>query len=159
MAASVNKVILLGNVGRDPEFKALPSGSAVVSFSLATSEKFKGPNGDQQERTEWHNCQAFERTAEVVRDYVKKGSKLYIEGKIQTRSWDDQSSGEKKYRTEILVRQVTLLSANGQHGAEGSSSDPKSGTKERTLRGSGTQNIENDEYGDIGITDDDIPLF
>jgi single-strand DNA-binding protein len=159
MAASVNKVILLGNVGRDPEFKALPSGVAVANFSLATSEKFKGPNGDQQERTEWHNCQAFERTAEVVRDYVKKGSKLYIEGKIQTRSWDDQSSGEKKYRTEILVRQVTLLSANGQQSAEGSSSDPKGGAQKRTLRGSGTQNIENDEYGDIGITDDDIPPF
>ena len=159
MAASVNKVILLGNVGRDPEFKALPSGVAVVNFSLATSEKIKGLNGDQQERTEWHNCQAFERTAEVVRDYVKKGSKLYVEGKIQTRSWDDQSSGEKKYRTEILVRQVTLLSANGQHGAEGSSSDPKGGTQKRTLRGSGTQNIDNDEYGDIGITDADIPPF
>ena len=95
----------------------------------------------------------------TVRDYVKKGSKLYIEGKIQTRFWDDQSSGDKKYRTEILVRQVTLLSANGQQRAEGSSSDPKGGTQKRMLRGSGTQNIENDEYGDIGITDADIPPF
>ena len=108
MASSVNKVILLGNVGKDPEYKALPSGTGVVNFTLATNEKFKDRSGEQQERTEWHNCQAFERTAEVVRDYVKKGSKLYIEGKIQTRSWDDQSTGEKRYRTEILVRQVTL---------------------------------------------------
>lgn len=87
MARSVNKAILVGNVGKDPETKFLPSGSPVTNFSLATSERYKDKSGEFQERTEWHNLVAFDRLAEIVRDYVKKGSKLYIEGRIQTRSW------------------------------------------------------------------------
>ena len=154
MSSSVNKVILLGNVGKDPEFKSLQSGTAVANFSLATSEKFKDRSGEQQERTEWHNCQAFERLAEVVRDYVKKGSKLYVEGKIQTRSWDDQTSGEKKYRTEIVVRQISLLSGNGQQNGDGSSNDSQRSRQQSSSSG----RASHEDYGETGITDDDIPF-
>jgi single stranded DNA-binding protein len=103
MAKSVNKVILLGNVGKDPEVKFLPSGLPVANLTLATSDRFKDKAGEWQDRTEWHNLTAYQRTAEIIRDYVKKGAKLYVEGRIQTRSWDDQASGQKKYRRGIAV--------------------------------------------------------
>ena len=103
---SVNKVILLGNVGKDPEIRSTAGGTMVANFTLATSDRQKDAQGNWQDRTEWHNLVAFTRTAEIVRDYVKKGSKLYIEGKIQTRSWDDKESGEKRYRTEIIVNDL-----------------------------------------------------
>ena len=110
MAKSVNKVILLGNVGKDPEIRATPGGVTVANFTLATSDRQKDAQGNWQDRTEWHNLKAFNRTAEIVRDYVKKGSKLYIEGKITTNSWDDKDSGQKRYRTEIIVFDLSLLS-------------------------------------------------
>lgn len=88
MAKSVNKVILLGNVGKDPEIRSTPGGATVASFTLATSDRQMDAQGNWTDKTEWHNLMAFQRTAETVRDYVKKGSKLYVEGKIQTRSWD-----------------------------------------------------------------------
>jgi single-strand DNA-binding protein len=101
MAKSVNKVILIGNVGKDPEVKYTPSGTPVAKFSLATNERYKDKDGNWQDRTEWHNLLAWQRTAEIVGEYVKKGSKVYIEGSLRTSSWDDKSTGEKKYRTEI----------------------------------------------------------
>ena len=111
MAKSVNKVILLGNVGKDPEVRSTPSGTMVANFSLATSDRFQDAQGNWQDRTEWHNLVAFKRTAEIVRDYVKKGSKLFIEGKIQTRSWEAQGhQSQKRYRTEIIVNDLSLLS-------------------------------------------------
>jgi single-strand DNA-binding protein len=122
---SVNKAILLGHVGRDPELRSLPSGGAVANFSLATSRRWKDKSGEKQEQTEWHQIVAFGRTAEVVGQYVHKGSKLYVEGRIQTRSWDDKQSGEKKYRTEIVADNVTFLGdptgerAETQEGASG----------------------------------------
>ena len=116
MAKSVNKVILLGNVGKEPEIKSTPGGMTIATFSIATSDRAKGKDGNYEDRTEWHNLVAFQRTAEIVRDYVKKGSKLYVEGKIQTRSWDDKTSGEKKYRTEIIVNDISLLSGRGDEG-------------------------------------------
>src|ERR1700744_4806377 len=109
MARSVNKVILVGNVGKDPEIKVASTGNSIATFSLATTDRTKDPTGTWTDRTEWHSLVAFQRTAEVVRDYVKKGSKLYIEGRIQTRSWDDKD-GQKKYRTEIIVNDLVLLS-------------------------------------------------
>ncbi len=120
MARSVNKVTLLGNVGKDPEIRSTPSGVMVASFGLATSDRFQDAQGNWQDRTEWHNLKAFKRTAEIVRDYVKKGSKLYIEGKITTNSWDDKETGAKKYRTEILVNELVLLSGR-EEGAGGAS--------------------------------------
>src|ERR1700744_5189664 len=116
MAKSVNKVILLGNVGKDPEIRSTAGGSMVANLTLATSDRQKDATGNWQDRTEWHNLVAFQRTAEIIRDYVKKGSKLYVEGKIQTRSWDDKESGQKRYRTEIIVNDLSLLSGRGDEG-------------------------------------------
>jgi single-strand DNA-binding protein len=114
MPKSVNKVILVGNVGKDPEVKYSPSGTPIAKFSLATNEKYKDRSDEWQERTEWHNIVAWQRLAEIVGEYVKKGAKLYIEGKLQTSSWEDRESGTKKYRTEIVARDLVLLGdANG----------------------------------------------
>lgn len=112
MPKSVNKVILVGNVGQDPEVKYTPSGNPVAKFSLATNERFKDRSNEWQERTEWHNVIAWQRLAEIVGEHVKKGSKLYIEGKLETSSWDDRQSGSKRYRTEIVVRDIVLLGAH-----------------------------------------------
>jgi len=117
MARSVNKVILIGNVGKDPEIRSSASGVTVANFTLATSDRFQDAQGNWQDRTEWHTLVAFKRTAEIVRDYVKKGSKLYIEGKLQTRSWDDKETNIKKYRTEIIVNELVLLSAREEGGS------------------------------------------
>ncbi len=153
MAKSVNKVILLGNVGKDPEIKATPSGMAIATFSLATSERTKDQAGNWTEKTEWHNLVAFQRTAEIVRDYVKKGNKIYVEGRIQTRSWDDKTSGEKKYRTEIIVNDLSLLSGRGE--GEGGSSGGYSRSTSYDQRSSAPA----DDYAQSAeITDDDIPF-
>ena len=108
-AKSVNKVILVGNIGQDPEVKYTPSGVPVARVSLATNERFKDKNDQWQERTEWHSIVAWQRLAEIVGEYVRKGAKLYVEGKLQTTSWQDRQSGERKYRTEIVARDLVLL--------------------------------------------------
>ncbi|WP_260704425.1 single-stranded DNA-binding protein [Edaphobacter flagellatus] len=157
MAKGVNKVILLGNVGKDPEIRSTTGGTTVASFSLATADRVKDQQGTWQDRTEWHNLVAFNRTAEIVRDYVKKGTQLYIEGKIQTRSWDDKESGQKKYRTEILVNEMSLLGGGqGRGGSEGSTGgySSRSSTASFDQRTPASQN----DYADQGITDDDIPF-
>jgi len=153
MAKSVNKVILLGNVGKEPEFKVTPSGVPIATFSLATSDRTKDKSGEWQDRTEWHNVVAFQRTAEVVRDYVKKGSKLYVEGKIQTRSWDDQASGQKRYRTEILVNDISLLSGREDSGSGGNYSRSSS-SNSYDQRPSSPDDLAHSTE----ITDDDIPF-
>jgi single-strand DNA-binding protein len=119
MAKSVNKVILVGNLGQDPEVKYTPSGVPVGRLSLATNERFKDKNDQWQDRTEWHSVVAWQRLAEIVGEYVRKGTKLYIEGKLQTTSWQDRQSGEKKYRTEIVARDIILLGSreNGEKRA------------------------------------------
>jgi single-strand DNA-binding protein len=109
MPKSVNKVILVGNLGKDPEVKYTPSGKPVAKFSLATNEQFKDRSGQWQERTEWHDVVAWQRLAEIVGEYVSKGSRVYIEGKLETSSWEDRQSGERKYRTEIVARDLVLL--------------------------------------------------
>jgi len=106
---SVNKVILIGNVGKDPEVKYTPSGVPVGKFSLATNERFKDKAGEWQERTEWHSIVAWQKLAEIVGEFVSKGSKVYVEGRLQTSRWEDRQSGEKKYRTEIVARDLVLL--------------------------------------------------
>jgi single-strand DNA-binding protein len=128
MAKSVNKVILGGNVGQDPEVKYTPSGVPVAKLSIATNERFKDKNDVWQDRTEWHTAVAWQRLAEIVGEYVRKGSKLYIEGKLQTSSWEDKQSGERKYRTEIVARDIVLLGPrdNGQEGREEMSSGQSS---------------------------------
>ena len=154
MAKSVNKVILLGNVGKDPEIRSTGGGTMVANFTLATSDRFQDAQGNWQDRTEWHNLVAFKRTAEIVRDYVKKGSKLYIEGKIQTRSWDDKETGAKRYRTEILVNDLSLLSGRDEGGASrpANSSGSTASFDQRPPAGQ-------DEYAQSAqISDDDIPF-
>jgi single-strand DNA-binding protein len=153
MAKSVNKVILLGNVGKDPEIKATGSGVVVANFSIATSDRFKDNTGNWQDRTEWHNLVAFQRTAEIVRDYVKKGNKLYIEGSLRTSSWDDKTTGQKKYKTEIIVNDLSLLSGKGEGGDGGGSSYGKSNTASFDQRGGAEDYAQSTE-----ITDDDIPF-
>jgi single-strand DNA-binding protein len=153
MAKGVNKVLLLGNVGKDPEIRATAGGTQVASFTLATADRAKDAQGNWADKTEWHNLVAFNRTAEIVRDYVKKGTQLYIEGKIQTRSWDDKESGQKKYRTEILVNELTLL-GGGPGRSEGSSG----GYSKSNTASYGSTPASQPDYADTGITDDDIPF-
>ena len=156
MAKGVNKVLLLGNVGKDPEIRATPGGVTVATFSLATADRQKDQTGNWVDKTEWHNLVAFNRTAEIVRDYVKKGTQLYIEGKIQTRSWDDKESGQKKYRTEILVNDMSLLGGNprGEGGGASTGGYSRSNTASYDQRTPASQ----PDYADQGITDDDIPF-
>jgi single-strand DNA-binding protein len=111
MSKSVNKVILLGNAGKDPEIRAMPSGTKVATWTLATSERYKDNAGNWQDRTEWHNLAAYAQLAEIVEKFVSKGSKIYIEGKIETHSWQDSRSGEKKSQTQIKVNDLALLGA------------------------------------------------
>ena len=155
MAKSVNKVILVGNVGKDPEVKFLPSGLPVANLTLATSERFKDKAGEWQDRTEWHNIVAYARTAEIVRDYVKKGNKLYVEGRLTTRSWDDKDTGKKVYRTEIVVNDLVLIGGRGDGEGGGSTSYSKSGSSSGAQGGYAQPAPD---YGDTGITDDDIPF-
>lgn len=159
MAKSVNKVILLGNVGKDPEIRSTAGGTMVANFTLATSDRQKDAQGNWQDRTEWHNLVAFTRTAEIIRDYVKKGSKLYVEGKIQTRSWDDKESGQKRYRTEIIVNDLSLLSGREEGSSGGysrssgsSSSSTSSNFDQRPAAG------QEDYAQSAEISDDDIPF-
>jgi single-strand DNA-binding protein len=154
MAKSVNKVTLLGNLGKDPEIKFLPSGSAVANFSIATTDRYKDKAGEWQDRTEWHNVVAYARTAEIVRDYVKKGNKLYIEGRLTTRSWDDKDTGKKVYRTEIVVNDLVLIGGRGEGEGGGSS---YSGSRQSSGGQSGYAQPAPD-YGETGITDEDIPF-
>ena len=150
MAKGVNKVFLLGRLGKDPEMRATQGGMTIASFTLATSDRAKDAQGNWADKTEWHNLVAFQRTAEIVRDYVKKGTQLFIEGKIQTRSWDDKESGQKKYKTEILVNELTLLGGK----AGGSESSGAGGYSRNAV----TAPSGPPDYADTGITDDDIPF-
>jgi len=161
MAKSVNKVILLGNVGKDPEIRSTPGGTMVANFTLATSDRQKDAQGNWQDRTEWHNLVAFTRTAEIVRDYVKKGSKLYIEGKIQTRSWDDKETGAKRYRTEIIVNDLSLLSGRdeGSGGSQGGYSRAASSASSAASFDQRPPAGAPDDYAQQAeISDDDIPF-
>lgn len=117
---SVNKVILIGNVGNDPEIRFLPDSTCVANLSIATSEKWKDKkSGQMVEKTEWHRCNAFDKLAEIIGEYVKKGSKIYIEGSIHTRKWQDQS-GQDRYSTEIRVKEMQMLySRNTEAGNAG----------------------------------------
>ena len=146
MPKSVNKVILVGNVGKDHEVKYSPSGTPVAKFSLATNEKYKDRSDEWQERTEWHNIVAWQRLAEIIGEYVKKGAKLYIEGKLQTSSWEDRESGTKKYRTEIVARDLVLLGSH-ENGGNGEDRSNRNGDERQSVYA-----------GSAEITDEDIPF-
>ena len=115
---SVNKVILVGNLGKDPELRYTPSGTAVCTFSLATSERFKNKQGEQQEKTEWHNIVVWAGLAEICGKYLTKGKQVYIEGRIQNRSYDDRD-GNKRYITEIVANEMQMLSRAGEQNNSG----------------------------------------
>lgn len=106
--SSVNKVILIGNLGKDPETRHLPDGGAVCNFSIATSETWKDKKGDKQEKTEWHRISTFGKVAEIAAEYLKKGSQVYIEGRLQTRKWKDKD-GQEKYTTEVVGDRMQML--------------------------------------------------
>lgn len=158
MARGVNKVILVGNLGKDPELKYTPQGTAVAKFSLATSEKYKDKAGEWQERTEWHNLVAWARTAEVAAEYLKKGSTVFVEGRLRTDSWDDKETGQKKYRTEIIVNELVMLGGRGEGGGGGEGRSKGAakgggGFDQRPASGGGDDFAQNTE-----ITDEDIPF-
>lgn len=161
----VNKVTLLGRLTRDAELKNLPSGVPVANFSLATNRVWYDQQKQKQEEVEFHNCTAFNKTAENIAQYTKKGHLLYIEGRITTRSWDDKTSGEKKYRTEIIVEVMKLL-PNGRSENDGSAdtssvdfgSSPSKPAKTQEVKGRGMDNLDTIDYGDTNINIDDIPF-
>src|SRR5271170_3403902 len=148
MPKSVNKVILVGNVGKDPEVRYSQSGTPVANFSLATNERFKDRSGEWQDRTEWHNIVAWQRLAEIVGEYVAKGSKVYVEGKLQTTSWEDRQSGERKYRTEIVARELLLLGSRENSG----------GDHQRPTQNENQNQGQPSHAGSGEIVDQDIPF-
>jgi single-strand DNA-binding protein len=151
-----NKAIIIGNVTRDPEIKALPSGAKVTSLSLATNRVWKDANGAKKEQTDFHNVVIFGRQAETVAQYIKKGSSLMVEGRIQTRSWDDKD-GKKNYRTEIVADRVQFGPKGGTStsgGAVAGSNDPQSNSPANA----GQKDVETIEYPDDDINAEDIPF-
>ena len=143
--SGINKVILVGNLGQDPEVKYTAGGAAVTTLSLATSESWKDKDtGSDQERTEWHRVVLWRRLAEIAGEYLKKGSKVYIEGQLQTRKWEQD--GQTRYTTEVIGRDMQFLDSRGSSSSDASS-------YEDTNQDIGSQNLP-----DSGITDDDIPF-
>ena len=140
--ASLNKVMLIGNLGKDPEVRFTASGQAVASFSLATSEKFKGKSGDMEERTEWHNITLWGKLAEIAGEYLSKGKTIYVEGRLQTRKWQDKS-GNDRYTTDIVGEKMQMLSPKGERSGGDYSPAPKSGST---------------NYEEPPFQDDDIPF-
>ena len=124
--ASVNKVILIGNLGKDPDVRYMPSGKAVANVTIATNESWKDRNtGEKQERTEWHNVVFYSPLAEIVGQYLRKGSSVFVEGRLQTRKWQDKASGQDRYTTEIIANEMKMLGGRG--GAGGSAPFPGEG--------------------------------
>jgi single-strand DNA-binding protein len=155
MPKSVNKVILIGNLGKDPEVKYTPQGTAVAKITLATNERFKDKSGTWQDRTEWHNVVLWQRLAEIAGEYLKKGGKVYIEGRLQTRSWDDKQTNQKKYMTEVVANDLVLLSGRGDAGGGGG--EGSSGS--RGASNHFDQSTPEPELaGASPITDEDIPF-
>ncbi len=140
MAKGINKVILIGNLGQDPETRYMPSGGAVTNISVATSETWKDKSGEQQERTEWHRVVFFNRLAEIAGEYLKKGSKVYIEGSLRTRKWQGQD-GQDRYTTEIVAKELQFLDNRGGNG-----------DSSKSARSSGPEQPPVEDY------EDDIPF-
>ncbi len=156
----VNKVILVGNLGKDPELRSTPQGTPVAKFTLATGDRFKDKEGNWQDRTEWHNITAWSRTAEIAAQYLKKGSKVYIEGSLRTHSWDDKTTGQKKYMTEIVVNDLVLLGGRGEGTGGGDFAGSSRGASPSASGGNNfDQRTPEPEAAASGpISDDDIPF-
>lgn len=156
----INKVILIGNLGRDPEVRSTPSGQPVANFTLATSRRWRDKNGQKQEQTEWHQVVVWGKQAEVAGQYLTKGKQIYLEGRLQTRSWDDRQTGEKRYRTEVICENFQMLgSARGGEfeGDRGGASQGYGGGQQ-----SSGPSYDEGGYGGGGYggepEDDDIPF-
>src|SRR6202030_280775 len=154
---SVNKVTLLGNLGKDPEVKYTPQGTAVAKLALATNERYKDKEGQWQDRTEWHNVVLWQRLAEIAREYLNTGSKVYIEGKLQTRSWEDKQTNQKRYMTEVVANDLVLL------GGRGDGSGDSGGYSRGTAAGNNnfdqrTPEAEPAVAASSPISDEDIPF-
>ncbi len=167
MARGINKVILIGNLGRDPETRYMQNGNPVTNFSVATSESWRDKaTGDNQERTEWHNVVCFSRLAEIAGEYLKKGSKVYIEGSLRTNSWE--ADGQKKYRTEVIAKEMQMLDGRGGPNAGmgggmggGAGADAgSSGAYSSSAPQQATQSAGNDGAAVVADDDfdDDIPF-
>jgi single-strand DNA-binding protein len=154
---SVNKVILVGRLGKDPETRYMTNGEAVTNATLATSENWKDKNGEKQEKTEWHNLVFYRRLAEIAGEYLKKGAQIYVEGRIQTRKWQDKETGKDRYTTEIIVNEMKMLGSKTGSGSfevvENQSSAPARSApaaKPAAAAPAGKGNFDN--------FDDDIPF-
>ena len=141
--SGVNKVILIGHLGADPQMRFTPNGTAVAQFNLATTERFNDRNGERQERTEWHRIVAWSRLAEICNQYLKKGKQVYIEGRLQTRQWEDQS-GNKRYTTEIVANNMIMLGRAGDVAEDTPTQSVPAEEAEPSASGSGTTSNEDD---------------
>jgi single-strand DNA-binding protein len=168
MARGINKVILIGNLGQDPEVKFMPNGNAVTNITIATSESWKDKNtGEQVDKTEWHRVVFFRRLAEIVGEYLKKGSKVYIEGKLQTRKWQDQS-GNDRYTTEIVANEMQMLDSRGGSGGGAGSDHSKPSSNQEASSNQPSSNQPSSQAsnqqpatataGGFDDFDDDIPF-
>lgn len=147
MARGINKVILIGNLGKDPEVRYTPSGLAVANITIATSEGWKDKqSGEMQEKTEWHRVVFYQRLAEIAGEYLRKGSKVYVEGRLQTRKWQDKNTGQDRYTTEIIASEMQMLDSKGGGSADSSYEKPAAAT--------GTT----DSAPALDSFDDDIPF-
>jgi single-strand DNA-binding protein len=154
MAKSVNKVILIGNLGKDPELKHTSGGTAVATMTVATNERFKDKSGEWQDKTEWHTVVLWQRLAEIAAEYLKKGRSVYVEGRLQTRSWEDKQ-GQKRYTTEIVASDLVLLGGGGGRGEDGSS---KGSSRGSDFDQSAPAEFDSAPSRATEITDDDIPF-
>ena len=152
MAGSVNKVILIGRLGKDPELKYTPSGTPVAKFSLATDEVYKDASGEQQKRTEWHNIVAWKRLAEICGEYLTKGKQVYIEGSIRSRQWEDKETGAKRTGYDIVAREMKML------GSRGDSERPAAERPPAQTSAAPAASHETEEMPSSEITDEDIPF-
>lgn len=140
--ASLNKVLLIGNLGKDPETRYLPSGGAVCNFSIATTETWKDKDGQKQERTEWHNITMYGKLSEIAAQYLKKGSSVYLEGKLQTRKWQDKTTGADRYSTEIICDQMQML--GGKDRSESASGNQQSQQRQQPANKPSQNDFEDD---------------
>ena len=153
----VNKVILIGNLGGDPEVRYTPGGAAVANVNLATNESWNDREGQRQERTEWHRLVFWSKLAEIVGQYLKKGSKVYVEGRLQTRQWDDQS-GQKRYTTEIVVSDMQMLDGRGDGAIGGGMGGPQGGAAPGGGPPAGGGDYGQGGGGGADTEDDDLPF-
>lgn len=159
MARGINKVILIGNMGSDPEMRYMPSGAAVATLSLATSETWKDKqSGERQERTEWHRVVCFNRLGEIAGEYLRKGSKVYIEGSLRTRKWQDQQ-GQDKYTTEIVANEMQMMDSRGGNDGAGSfDAMPKSQSAPSKHSASSAKAPAPSAQDNFADLDDDVPF-